>query len=415
MKHFISALRERTRTLWHKLFDGKSKLNIAIDIATLLFFTLSVLSIPLCSFKAGLNKVTWVFTIAFLGLMILGVLLYYSIRVDAVTVSLIVFAIWIFISTLLNGFKGFTITPIALSIATLIIYLYLVNNKKVIPVMLRLVYFAIVLFALVYVAKYFRELISLDFKRLGAIFGDINDIAIILGIGFSMSFSLMLMSKFNVVKFIFELLAAALFAICGLSTGSKIFVLIVGVVSIVLLVFFLRKLKAKWYIYIVSFGGLIGLGLIILNLPAFSMIKQRLLEFGTDDSTKTRLSMFVDGFYMFLRKPLFGYGIHGYYISSSFGLSWSHNNFSELLSCYGLIGFLLFYIPYIILFKNVKKTDANLTKHLIMALVVLFICCMFTVALESQKVFAYLIPIAYAYFSGEKYLNFRLIAKKVDS
>lgn len=420
MKQFASVLKsleEKIKLLFAKTFENKSKFNIIVDIACIVFFFLAVLSIPLCSFRAGLNKVTWIFTIGFLGCMCLGLLLYYQIRFDVVSISLVIFNIWMLLSTAINGFKGFTITPITMSLTTLILYLYLSQNRKLIPFIIMAIYLSIVLFAFSYIAIYFKELISLDFKRLGSYFGDINDVSIFFGAGFSITFAALLLTKFKIWRFLIEAAMLLIFGICGLSTGSKMFLLIIAATSIIAIVLFLRKLKVKWFVYLLSFGGLLGVAVLILNLPAFATIKLRLLEFTTDASTIERFTMFVDGFYMFLRKPLFGFGIHGFFISSSFGEGWSHNNFSELLSSYGLVGFMLFYTPYIVSLKRIKKTQKSTLKSIINTILVLFICCMFVVALESQKIFAYTIPCVYAFYASEKYfdLNVRDIFKKKEN
>ena len=61
---------------------------------------------------------------------------------------------------------------------------------------------------------------------------------------------------------------------------------------------------------------------------------------------------------MFVAKPIYGWGMHGFayknYIQTG-KLVYSHDGFLEILSCYGIIGFILFYWPFAYIFINHKK------------------------------------------------------------
>ena len=388
------------------LFGTKSKVNIVIDIVALIFFFAAFLSIPLCSFRTGLNKITWFFTIMFLLSMFISIVLFNKLEIDKLSASLMLFTIWIIICTLvnINLHSELVLTPVLLSISTCLIYMFLFQNKQYRELMISIVFVAAFVFMLFYVVFYFDELKSLNFKRLGNEFGNINDIAITFGIGFSICFSLIFNSKFNVFKFIALFVSLLLLSLCGLSTGSKIFILIICVTSLFTIIMFMRSKHLKWYFYVIIILGLSLLLVLVLSLPAFETIKNRLLVFlnpkSNDKSTSLRLQMFIDGFYMFLRRPLFGFGSSGYFTSSSIGGGWSHNNFSELLCSYGLIGFIVFYIPYILAIKSRRKNSTNYLNDVGSILMVTFICCMFAVALESQKVFAYSIPIFYSLYDS---------------
>ena len=60
---------------------------------------------------------------------------------------------------------------------------------------------------------------------------------------------------------------------------------------------------------------------------------------------------------MFLLKPIQGWGIHSFayenYVKNRL-LVYSHDGFLEILSCYGIIGFVLFYWPFVYVFINHK-------------------------------------------------------------
>lgn len=389
-------------------FRDKSNVNKIVDICALMFFSLAFLSIPLCSFKVGLNKITWIFSILFLVLMTVSIILDGIITIDKISISLILFVIWITICLIvnINLHSKIVITPIFLSIVTFIIYTYLSRNKKYRNMYFNSLLYSLTIFMIVYIMTYYKELISLNFTRLGDKFGNINDIAISFGIGFSVCFSFILHSKFNILRFLILFALLFLFGFCGLSTGSKIFVLIITASMIFSIFVFMRTKKLKWYWYIISALIVFLVAIVVLNLPAFETMKERIFMFlnpkSKDKSTDIRFTMFVDGIYMFLRRPLFGFGISGFFSSSSFGNCWSHNNFSELLCSYGMIGFILFYIPYILVIKNIINGKSNKLNDFSSVIMIVFICCMFSVALESQKVFAYSIAIFYSLYESEQ-------------
>lgn len=403
------------------LFATKSKLNIFIDVIALLAFFAAFISIPLCSFKAGLNKLTWAFTIIFLVFMLISIMKFEKLQIDKLSLSIVLFALWTIICTFvnINLHDKIVFTPALLSILTCIIYIFISQNKQYRDLSVHILFMSSIIFMGCYITLYFNELKSLNFTRLGGYFGDINDIAICFGLGFSICLSLIFNSKINVFKIIFLFIILLLFGLCGLSTGSKIFLLIAIVTSFYTLIKFMGKKHLKWYFYILIILVLILLSIFIINLPAFETIKKRLLDFlnpvNKDRSTLLRFQMFIDGFYMFLRRPLFGFGASGYFTSSSIGGCWSHNNFSELLCSYGIIGFILFYIPYTLAIKSKKNNKNKYLNDVGSILMITFICCMFTVALESQKVFAYSIPIFYSLYDSSPIILFDKTKLKKES
>lgn len=394
MKNILKNLKnELTQSLFESNDFKNKKLYAFLVACSFIFYFLAFLSIPIFSFKISLNKITWLFTILFLISMFFVLIFYSGIVINPITISLVCFIFIVIISSLINGFKQFTFTPIALSVTTMVIYMFLYKNKTFQRCFLLLSYISLWIFALVFLAIYSKEILSFDFYRLGSYFGDINDIAIFLGLGFALS----IISIFKTRKWLdlcILILGLALFSLCGLSTGSKVFILLVVASTILSLLLLLKEKKAKWYVYIIVFALLFLIGYGIISLPMFKTIKLRLKEFFEDQSTFLRLDMAIDGVIMFLRKPLLGYGNHGFFISSSYGGMWSHNNFSEILASYGLLGFVAFYVPYYYSMKNVETK--NLYTCILLCINITFICCMFTVAMESQKVFAYFIPVFYS-------------------
>ncbi len=286
--------------------------------------------------------------------------------------------------------------------------------------MLSLSYASTIIFSFIYLIIYRYDIVSLDFSRLGSFFGDINDIAIFFGFGFTVSFYLITHRR-KVLIIVFSFACLFLFGLCGLSTGSKIFLLI-AIVSMLACIIHRFGVR-RWYISLFTIIAVTIIAILILNLSVFSTIKHRILsmlstllgqEIGgvsnTDYSSLARFYMFLDGIEMFLRKPFFGFGIRGFYIFSSFGYGWSHNHISESLSSFGLIGTILFhqgfYLSIIGFFR--KKDDYSFIFFLIL---LFFITSMISLALFNQKIFAFCIGIIYASLSETKiYMKIRLRA-----
>jgi O-antigen ligase len=167
--------------------------------------------------------------------------------------------------------------------------------------------------------------------------------------------------------------------------------------------------KKRFYISLIIVGVSIGIFVLLLNLPFFSTMKDRFLTMfstltnksieGTntsDMSTIGRIQMFQNGVEMFFRKPLFGYGVNGFFVSSSYGGSWSHNHFSETLCSFGLLGTILYHIPFYYSIKGFFDKNRSKNSNISLILICFFVMMMFSVALVSQKIFAYTIGLACA-------------------
>lgn len=78
----------------------------------------------------------------------------------------------------------------------------------------------------------------------------------------------------------------------------------------------------------------------------------------TDASLNERSSFVNFARKMFCKKPILGWGVHSFaYLNYQAGgqLVYCHNNFLEILSCYGIIGFALYYNLFLKIILNYKK------------------------------------------------------------
>ena len=395
--------------------NPSSKIHFILELSSYVLFASAMFSIPACSFTSGMSFITWILS----GLFILDILLicflYYKIRIDLINISLLLFCLVALLSTLLNNaFQSFTFTPIVLCIFTAIVYTYCASNSKSRYPLLIAAFVGIICFSILYFVKYFPELINFDFGRLGNIFGDNNDIAIILTIGTVIAFWLIFKVSKISYKIVLSLIAIFLLY-CGFTTGSKILLIEIIICGIIGPFTFVKK--DKWWIVAISLVGIIGIIVGFLFLPIGSVLRDRIAKMfitifnpqeavsthSYDTSTAIRFDMFLDGMTMFLRKPLFGYGIHGFYRASSYGYGWSHNNISESLCSFGLVGTFLFHFGLVYSFYNCcKKKNKILLDRLYFMLFLFFLICMISVALNSQKVYAFLIGICIAEYSNLK-------------
>ena len=129
--------------------------------------------------------------------------------------------------------------------------------------------------------------------------------------------------------------------------------------------------KSKKYIFWLTLFGTIILGFAIIQIPALDYFKRRVygiintifgVETGSyDPSSSYRLQLANEAYFLFFRKPLFGFG-PGQVTEYASISTYAHNNIAELLANYGLFGFLtfqsLFFVPLIIAIK--KKPENSI-------------------------------------------------------
>ena len=402
-----------------RIISMKLKFNSLLNWLIVILYGITIASIPIFSFNKILYLATWGLT----GLLILSIGIY-SLKnkyfhFDTISLALFLFAFSAFFSSLINGMKGFNFTPILLPILIILIYGYAKMSKSS-KKMLFAAYFGIIVFLICFIYHYRQQLLHLDFSsRLGDYFGDENDIAIMLGFGIVTTIYLILFSK-KIGIIIPSVILLIPFLVCGFSTGSKIILLII-VISIVISIFLFFG-KKKWWVSLIVIVSFIAIGIILLSLPMFSTISTRLYQFiytmtgqsvkgttKTDYSTIFRYYMFCDGIEMFLRKPLFGFGIWGFATYGGINNGWSHNHISEGLCNFGAIGFILFHIPFIKSYiRFFKEKDKKQFIHPFL-LLIFFTAAMISVSFFTQKIFAFVIAPIYALMIESKPLEFNKI------
>lgn len=71
---------------------------------------------------------------------------------------------------------------------------------------------------------------------------------------------------------------------------------------------------------------------------------ERLMQLFSEGGTDTRESLYRDAFEFFETSPIIGIGFNQYRVWSSYGF-YSHSSYAEILSCGGIIGVLIFFVP----------------------------------------------------------------------
>lgn len=407
--------------IWKNFTILKSKKQIFLDSLIFVFLTLAFFTIPTFSSQTFLNYITWGFTAIFVLLVIASFILYYSFKLDTISLFLFLFCFSALISSLLNGMQGFSFTPFLLTFLTILIYSYCKSNKSVVSLLILGIYFSLICFGILFFITYWDALSQLNFDRLGGSFGDENDIAIFFGLGSLISCYFIFYSK-NLWNKIISVLILCFFVLLGISTGSKIFIMVIVFIPLALIILFFGK--KRWWISLLAIISLFCAIVLVLSLPFAETIKNRLLTFintffnslssgqnSTDLSSIQRFYMFFDGIEMFFRKPLFGFGINGFEFFGGLNQGWSHNHFSESLADYGLIGSILFNygIPVGII-GFLKKKESKLIIHYL--IILFFIILMFSVALFTQKIYAFVIGISLSELTDDKtFFEFPIFGK----
>ncbi len=183
-----------------------------------------------------------------------------------------------------------------------------------------------------------------------------NTLGIIMVIGiFCLLFNLDSSSPISLMFMICELF---LFLYVVILTGSRKS-LISAIIVIVLWIVFVRK--SFWSnSKKISIGGRIAVLLFSL-IGAFLIYKfasnsyillrlGKLFESGDD----TRVSMYLAAFELFKMSPFVGVGLDNYRTLTIFS-TYSHSTYAEVLACTGIIGTILYFIPYCLIAAKIKK------------------------------------------------------------
>ncbi len=189
------------------------------------------------------------------------------------------------------------------------------------------------------------------------------------------------LNKKNSIKKMFYIIIAIIFATIALFSGSKKALVLLVVGSLLFETCISKGVKAIGKFLIFTVIGISILFLIFNNKDLYEVMGKRvegmfLTIIGEADTKQIDASLVERTFYMkqamhlFSLHPILGYGGNNfktYMRELNYShIAYSHNNFTELLSTLGIIGFLIYYSYWIYilisLFKGLKKDkNKNLT------------------------------------------------------
>lgn len=178
--------------------------------------------------------------------------------------------------------------------------------------------------------------------------GNVNTVATCFGIMLIPTFYLFLTQKKRISTGIIVVVSS----VCMLLTGSKKGVLVLAIMLLMYL--WIKKTPLKYVVILVV--GILGV-YALFNVPVlYNTVGFRVVDafatmgIGTavtrSQSTSIRNEFIHLGLKSFLNVPIFGGGMN-YFQYINRARYYSHNNYVELLNTFGLLGFLLFYLPFI--------------------------------------------------------------------
>jgi O-antigen ligase len=182
---------------------------------------------------------------------------------------------------------------------------------------------------------------------------------------------------------LFQFSTIALFLYTIILTGARKHILSVFILMIFWFIFVrkdvFKAINKNKRIKSILFYLLLLISLyVIINMFIESGAFVRLQRL-SDAISGVRKDMYLVAFELFKENPFFGVGFNNYRAVSGFQ-TYSHSTYAEALSCTGLIGALLYFLPYItISYKIIKirKTNNLITKKNTNLVASLFIVLMF--------------------------------------
>ena len=357
---------------------AKIKEILKIKNLVLIFFFYTIFAY-LPTSRPG-DQYVWLF--GFLLMLIYGIwnIIHYhvKIKIDLGFVWYLFFTLFCILSIFWSKNIDYTIEYLIYFFPFLIIVpLFLstyVNNEKDIYLLLRIIVWAGVFAAirfLIYTDWNYAN-INGSFYRgaFGALLDDVTNynsytshLCIICIVSAFLYFSKR--ERLYLIPFLF-LTAVLVFA------GSRKNLIVIPVISLVLVVFSKSDITMKIKIICV-FLIILCVGIyLLMNLNALANIKKSIIDmfyglfdsdYNIDYSTESRIYLISEAKKVFSQNFLIGVGFNNFKYYNTLQL-YAHNNYMELLSTLGLVGFCLYYIIYVyIIFGSLKifrKTKDNI-------------------------------------------------------
>ncbi len=353
----------RINRLLTKMRDN-SKLQHATLFSIISLMFLYTFSIPSFSGRERIYLVSYALMALFAFVTIFYTLAYGKFSLHKRCLIPVLFILEAIVGTAIYSHDFRRWLSIFLMVITLFVYYFAFCAIKNSRLSLKIIVVSFLAFAIyfIYIYKYQIFHLLID-DRIGIYFDNQNAIGSYFSLAFTISMYLAIMSEKKTD--LFYLIPSGVFGLCGIFTGSRTFIVLV-IVSISVILFI--RFKAKKWIFLIVYAGLILLFFIAVNLPIFATLKLRVDQtfytlFGIgnskiDHSSIQRVLWQRYGYYLGSNNLIFGYGCEGFAIYSGIG-TYSHSNFSEVFCNFGIVGFALFYscylVPFLLCFVGNQK------------------------------------------------------------
>ncbi len=297
-------------------------------------------------------------------------------------------------------------TVFQLTMLFLLLSHFLDTEKKIKQVILSMTISYVVLGIYMIYSYGISLLFSGSLSRIGNEISRINTLGMSLAFGAVFSFYYFYTHKKNLM-----ILPVGFLTLMSSFTGSRkaIIVIFIGIFLLMLQDIKIDKTRfVRNLIIVVIFFA------ILLSLASFDLVFTRLESAlsvisgkgSVDRSTYLRMEMISTGFEQFLKRPIIGTGFDSFkyfWAKVSGNLTYSHNNYIELMVSGGLLALFIYYGTYIYLLKNIWKRQGDIAVLLLTILLVTLSIDMFVVSYLSKDTYIFLaICFSYVYIGNNQ-------------
>ena len=164
------------------------------------------------------------------------------------------------------------------------------------------------------------------------------------------------------INLVFMMLYLMIILICG----SRKSLIAAAVLIVLWMVNILKTEHGMTNKKISIYAGILVVAIVgayyVVNYYMTSASFERLLLLkSSDGAARTRWELYLDAFAFWKKSPIVGIGFGQFQILSRFGV-YTHSSYAEILSCTGIVGFLIFFIPLIRMTEGMIK-EARIQKR----------------------------------------------------
>ncbi len=354
------------------------KLGFTLLVLSYIFVFVSIVAMPIFTYRENYTFIVNILCAISSLFIVIYIFFRGKFYINHYILFLVLFLIYGFFVTLFTtktvGFRRFK--SILLIYAFVFCLIELWFNKKSNKFFVISICVSIAIFSAMFIYTYRENVLSFNLsKRFGEDYGNMNTLCSIFIFG-AMFFTYIALKykKWALLLFI----PVAIITFCALMTGSR-WGFATLIFSFVIIFYEIVGRKHKFEFFLIALL-IIAISIGIIQLPPFATLKKSFDEIinfinGTSirrGSTSVRFAMFTDGLRLWFKNAFIGYGCDGFLANTSYGM-YSHSTIIELLTNYGLIGFILFFTPLILLVLNSNKNKLNDFSFFARGFVIVFI------------------------------------------